>query len=87
MSNPQDFLDNIQSLIAQAGERTEDRKKLAVKKATKSIGIDSDVTFNVRLNKGLRDEFDKLCKQNDTNMSREVKRYMRLAVLSQKLLP
>ena len=65
-----DFLDEIGALVAGAN---------------KSTPPDKSVTFNVRLNLSLRNDFDKLCKDNHTTMSSEVKRFMRLAVQSQKL--
>ena len=43
------------------------------------------VTFNMRVNETLRNQFHKLCDDNHTTMSREVKRFMRLAVENQKL--
>lgn len=46
----------------------------------------SDVLVNVRINQELKDEFEKLCKANHTNMSREIKRFISLAVSAQKLI-
>jgi hypothetical protein len=65
-----DFLDEIGALIDGAN---------------KSTPPDKSVTFNMRLSLSLRNDFDKLCKDNHTTMSSEVKRFMRLAVQSQKL--
>lgn len=45
----------------------------------------SDVLVNVRINQELKDEFEKLCKANHTNMSREIKRFISLAISTQKL--
>lgn len=83
-----DFLKGIQELISAAASNREETKEAAraFDEAIAAIGVDSDVTFNARVNKGLRDEFDLLCKKNHTNMSREVKRYMSLAVSAQKLI-
>lgn len=67
----QDFLSDIQSLI--------DSPK------TLESNKDANVTFNMRVDKSLRDDFHKLCHDNHTTMSREVKRYMRLAIADKKL--
>ena len=67
------FQEQIQALIANASNR-------------KIESVDLDVTFNLRINKQLKDEFERLCKANHTNMSREVKRYMSLAVSANKLI-
>lgn len=79
---------NIAKLLGRAEDSTEsfqDDKNLA-KKALSNIGSDLNSNLNIRLNQGLRDEFDKLCKSNHTNMSREIKRYMSLAIAAQKLI-
>ena len=44
-----------------------------------------NVPFNMRVNETLKNDFDDLCRDNHTNMSREIKRFMRLAVEAQKL--
>lgn len=67
------FQEQIQALIANASKK-------------KIESVDLDVTFNLRINKQLKDEFERLCKANHTNMSREVKRYMSLAVSADKLI-
>jgi hypothetical protein len=69
----QDFLSDIQSLVDSSKKKTPDSNK------------DVNVTFNMRVYKSLRDEFHELCHDNHTTMSREVKRYMRLAIAKQKL--
>lgn len=66
-----DFLDEIDSLV-----------KGSSQEYTPS---NNSVTFNMRINSSLRNDFDKLCKDNHTTMSSEVKRFMRLAVEAQKL--
>lgn len=65
-----DFLDGIDSLV-----------KSADPESTRS----NSVTFNMRINEGLRSDFDKLCRDNHTNMTVEVKRFIRLAVEKQKI--
>lgn len=68
----QDFLDQINSCMDKASQ------------PKKSIQ-DSEVTFNMRVSKSLRNDFDKLCRENYTDMSREVRRFMRLSIKNQKL--
>lgn len=83
-----EWYEKVGKLLGRAEESTEsfqDDKKLA-KKALSNIGSDLDKNMNIRVNQGLRDEFDKLCRSNDSTMSREIKRYMRLAVAAQKLI-
>lgn len=74
-----EFQERIQSYIAAAAERAKQNPR-------KIDSVDLDVTFNLRINKQLKDEFERLCKANHTNMSREVKRYMSLAVSADKLI-
>ena len=50
-----------------------------------STRSNDNVTFNMRINSGLKDDFDKLCRDNHTNMTAEVKRFIRLAVEKQKI--
>lgn len=50
------------------------------------VSSDLDVTLNLRVSKELRENFEKLCKSNHSNMSREIKRFMSLAVSAQKLI-
>lgn len=52
---------------------------------SESTRSNTSVTFNMRIDKGLKDDFDKLCRDNHTNMTVEVKRFIRLAVEAQKL--
>lgn len=68
-----EFLDNIQSLIKNAEGKA---------KPKRSSG---NVLFNMRINEALKDDFDKLCRENHTTMSAEVKRFIRLAVADQKI--
>lgn len=69
----QDFLSQVRSCMDSASEPK--------KKSSKA----SNVTFNMRVNDSLRNDFHKLCDENNTDMSREVKRFMRSAVAAQKL--
>lgn len=50
-----------------------------------STRSNASVTFNMRIAQGLKDDFDKLCRDNHTNMTAEVKRFIRLAVEEQRL--
>lgn len=66
-----DFLDEIDHLLK--GDKQD------------STSPNDSVTFNMRINLGLRNDFDKLCKDNHTTMSAEVKRFIRLAVNAQQI--
>lgn len=72
--SPDDFLNQIQSCLHGSASP---KKPKASKQA--------NVTFNMRVDESLRNDFDELCKDNHTNMSREIKRYMRLAIANQEL--
>lgn len=54
--------------------------------AVESIGDELDDTLNFKINSVLKSEFSKLCKQRESNISRELKLYMRAAVASGQLL-
>ena len=69
------FQEQIQTLI--------DNAKSTTPKASVS---ELDVTLNLRVNKLLRADFDRLCRSKHTNMSREIKRYMSLAVKANDLM-
>lgn len=66
-----DFLNEIDNLVSRS--------------KTESTRSNDSVTFNMRINEGLRSDFDKLCRDNHTNMTAEVKRFIRLAVEKQKI--
>ena len=70
-NNAKDFLSQIDNLVSGA--------------KAKSTHSNDSVTFNMRINSGLKDDFDKLCRDNHTNMTAEVKRFIRLAVEKQKI--
>ena len=69
------FQDQIQTLIDNAKSTT-----------PKAVDSELDVTLNLRVNKRLRADFDRLCRSKHTNMSRETKRYMSLAVKANGLI-
>ena len=71
----QNFLSEIQSLIDSSSTKKKDVES----------NREANVPFNMRVNETLKNDFDKLCRENHTNMSREIKRYMRLAVANQEL--
>jgi len=68
-----EFLNEIESLIKNADGKA------------KPTPSNASVTFNMRINEALKNDFDKLCRENHTNMTAEVKRFIRLAVAKQKL--
>lgn len=72
--SPDDFLAQIQSCV----------DDVSLPKKLKPAQ-QANVTFNMRIDESLRNDFDELCKDNHTNMSREIKRYMRLAIANQEL--
>ncbi|MFA0968786.1 hypothetical protein [Pseudomonas amygdali] len=63
----------------------DNRSSLTAFKRFEAIGDELDTTLNFKLNSGLKSEFDKLCKENESNISRELKLYMKAAVISGKL--
>ena len=69
------FQEQIQTLIDNAKSTT-----------PKAVASELDVTLNLRVNKRLRADFDRLCRSKHTNMSREIKRYMSLAVKANDLI-
>jgi len=77
-----DFLSDIDALIAAAGSK---KQQVVEPKKTRKSTKQANVTFNMRVNESLRDQFHELCYENDTTMSREIKRYMRLAIANQEL--
>ena len=68
-NSAKDFLAEIDNLVS----------------GTESTRSNDSVTFNMRINSGLKEDFDKLCRDNHTNMTVEVKRFIRLAVEKQKI--
>lgn len=83
MNSENDRIDQLRQRSTRIGN---DRSSLTAYKRIQSIGEDLDSTLNFKLNSGLKAEFEKLCKQNDSNVSRELKRYMRAAVIAGSLL-
>lgn len=53
--------------------------------AMKNVSNELNISVNFRVNSGLRDEFEKVCKANHSNMSRELKRYMTAVVQTQRI--
>ena len=78
-----DFLSDIQSLVDGASKAK--KQNVVSPKKTRNSTKEANVTFNMRVNESLRNDFDELCQENHTNMSREIKRYMRLAIANQEL--
>lgn len=54
-------------------------------RAMASVGDDADDKVNLRVNSGLKAEFGKVCKQQHTSISRELKRFMTEVVKTQRL--
>lgn len=50
------------------------------------VGDDLDSTVNFRINSALKAEFEKVCKQNHSSISRELKRFMTEVVRTQSIL-
>lgn len=57
------------------------------KRGFSEIPTESDTTANFKLNSVLKEEFEKLCKANHSNLSRELKQYMTYAVKTKDLHP
>ena len=69
-----------EELLSLMGDVSEKKKVSSTKRP-----FVENVPFNMRVNETLKNDFDDLCRDNHTNMSREIKRFMRLAVEAQKL--
>lgn len=54
--------------------------------ALSAVGDDLDSTVNFRVNSGLKREFEKVCSQNHSSISREIKRFMTEVVRTQSTL-
>lgn len=54
--------------------------------ALAKAGEDLNDVINFRVNDGLKQEFENLCKANHTTVSRELKRFMSAAIFTQKLI-
>jgi hypothetical protein len=73
-------MDYHEELLSLMGDISEKKKVSSPKRP-----FVENVPFNMRVNETLKNDFDDLCRDNHTNMSREIKRFMRLAVEAQKL--
>lgn len=62
------------------------RSDFAGSVAMSKAGTDLNDTVNFRVNSGLKAEFDKLCRENHTSISRELKRFMTEAIRTQRIL-
>ena len=50
------------------------------------IPTDLDTTLNLKINSKLKKEFEKLCKQNHSNVSREIKGFMSQCVKQGRII-
>ncbi|MBF4488369.1 hypothetical protein IOD06_00505 [Psychrobacter sp. N25K4-3-2] len=81
--NSPDFLSQIDSLVKDSSKVN--KQKVSAPKKTRKSTKEANVTFNMRINESLRNQFHELCYENDTTMSREIKRFIRSAVANQEL--
>lgn len=61
-----------------------EHKRQVVEKLEDSFS-DLDTTLNIKVNSLLKSEFEKLCKKNHSNLSRELKFFMLRAVKQNRL--
>lgn len=83
MESIHEMLSKIESFAKEAREKQDIEKGY---EASKRIGEELDSRVNFRVNSGLKEEFEKVCKQNHTTLSRELKRYMSEIVRIQRIL-
>lgn len=76
-----DFLKKIQGFAEQGKERIALEKG---REALERVGDELDDRVNFRINSALKNEFEKVCKQNHTTISREIKRFMTEVVKAQR---
>lgn len=74
-----DPLDAVQRMF----KNTEERKQM-IEKLEESFS-DLDTTLNIKVNSSLKAEFEKLCKSNHSNLSRELKFFMLRSVKQNRL--
>ncbi|EGU34931.1 hypothetical protein [Vibrio scophthalmi] len=75
--------DNIQEFI---GRHYDDVSKARLARMEKVYSGDLDSTFNFRCNGELKEDFNQLCKVNQTNPTNALKAYMLACLRSDKLL-
>ncbi|RMN40078.1 hypothetical protein ALQ60_200247 [Pseudomonas syringae pv. papulans] len=79
-------IDKLDAFRSRSSKVHDNRNALTAHARFDLIGEELDSTLNFKVNSGLKSEFEKLCKNNESNVSREIKLYMRAAVISGKLL-
>ncbi|HBM08924.1 MAG TPA: hypothetical protein DD403_12595 [Pseudomonas sp.] len=62
------------------------RSEYAGNVALARVGTELDSTLNFRVNSGLKEQFDLLCKREHSSVAREIKRFMTEAVRTQRLI-
>ena len=74
-----DSLENVQRLFNNIDSRRQVSEKL------EESFSDLDTTLNIKVNSLLKAEFEKLCKKNHSNLSRELKFFMLRSVKQNRL--
>ena len=74
-----DSLENFQQMV-----NVIDSRKQVSEKIEESFS-DLDTTLNIKVNSLLKAEFEKLCKKNHSNLSRELKFFMLRSVKQNRL--
>lgn len=70
----------------QASTSKAGRSEYAGNAALARVGTELDSTLNFRVNSGLKEQFDLLCKREHSSVAREIKRFMTEAVRTQRLI-
>ena len=74
-----DPLENVQAIFNNIDSRRQVSEKL------EESFSDLDTTLNIKVNSLLKAEFEKLCKKNHSNLSRELKFFMLRSVKQNRL--
>ena len=74
-----DPLENVQRMFNNIDSRSQVSEKL------EESFSDLDTTLNIKVNSLLKAEFEKLCKKNHSNLSRELKFFMLRSVKQNRL--
>ncbi|WP_268796417.1 hypothetical protein [Pseudomonas huanghezhanensis] len=78
--------DKLVQFRNQSNRVRDQRAGLTAFKRLDAVGEELDSTLNFRVNSGLKAEFEKLCRQSESNIARELKLYMRAAITAGRLL-
>lgn len=77
------MVDDPLEAVQRMFKNTEERKQM-IEKLEESFS-DLDTTLNIKVNSSLKAQFEKLCKSNHSNLSRELKFFMLRSVKQNRL--